>query len=92
LLLALAYHKQGKADEAKRTLAGARFVLEQETPLRQAGLLLGGGLGGPLPAATSAAVHRATAPRWDWAAALEVRLLRAEAERLIDPPAPKPDR
>jgi WD40 repeat protein/tetratricopeptide (TPR) repeat protein len=83
LLLALAYHKQGKAEEAMRALATARFILERETPLCQAGLLFGGAGGGPLTAVAAAAVPPAP-PRWDWPTALEVRLLRHEAAQAVE--------
>jgi tetratricopeptide (TPR) repeat protein len=85
LLLALAYRKQGKAEEARRALATARFVLERETPLRRAGLLLGSASGGSLHALASAAVP--PPPGWDWPTALEVRLLQREAQLLADDPA-----
>jgi tetratricopeptide (TPR) repeat protein len=80
LLLALAYQKQGQAEEAKHALATARFLLEREAPLRQAGLLFGGAGGGPLLAVATAAVPPAPS-RWDWPTTLEVRLLRHEAEQ-----------
>jgi len=89
LLLALAYHHQGKSEEAKRALATARFVLERETSLRQAGLLFGGARGGPLTALAPVAV-KPSPPRWDWPTTLEVRLLRREAESLIDPSSQQP--
>jgi tetratricopeptide (TPR) repeat protein len=81
LLLALAYHKQGKTEEAKRALEAARFVLERETTLRQAGLLFGGA-GGLLPALATTAV-KPSPPRWAWATLLELRLLRQEAEEAL---------
>jgi tetratricopeptide (TPR) repeat protein len=90
LVLALAYHQQGKAEAAKRALATARFVLERETPLRQAGLLFGGASGGPLTAVATAAVP-SSPPRWDWPTQLEVRLFRREAEALIEAPPAKRD-
>jgi WD40 repeat protein/tetratricopeptide (TPR) repeat protein len=82
LLLALAYHKQGKTEEAKRALETARFVLERETPLRQAGLLFGSAGGGPPTAVATAAVPPGPS-RWDWPTALEVRVLRREAEAAL---------
>jgi WD40 repeat protein/tetratricopeptide (TPR) repeat protein len=82
LLLAVAYHKQGKAEAAKRALATARFVLEGETPLGQALLVFSGGASGPLTAAAAATVPLSP-PRWDWQTRLEIRLLRREAEALL---------
>jgi tetratricopeptide (TPR) repeat protein len=76
LLLALAYHQQGQAEAAKRALTTARFVLERETALRQAGLLFGGATGGPLTAAATVAV-KPSPPRWDWPTQLgSVRTMR----------------
>jgi tetratricopeptide (TPR) repeat protein len=90
LLLAVAQHKQGKTAEARRTLDQARLVLDQSS-LRQAVGLVGGAAAGPVHAAATAATV-GKEPRWDWQTALEVRVLRREAETLIDPPAPQPGR
>jgi WD40 repeat protein/tetratricopeptide (TPR) repeat protein len=81
LLLAIALHKQGKPEDARRALERARFLLDA-APVRQAVGLFGSGTAGPLPAVTMAFPP----PRWDWQTQLEIRLFRQEAERLIDPP------
>jgi WD40 repeat protein/tetratricopeptide (TPR) repeat protein len=87
LLLAIALHKQGKPDAARRALERARFGLDETTVLG-ALRLFGGGAGGPLPAASVA--PGPMSPRWDWPTRLEVRLLRHEAEALIEPPPAGP--
>jgi Flp pilus assembly protein TadD len=82
LLLAIALHKQGKSEDARRALDQARFVQEREATVRQALTLWGAGAGGPLTAA-SVATLPAAVPRWDWPTQLEVRLLRQEAEAAL---------
>jgi Flp pilus assembly protein TadD len=84
LLLALALHKQGKPDEARRALDRARFVLDREASVRQAVALLGDTATGPWQAAaTVAAAAQKEEPRRDWLTHLEIRLLRREAEALL---------
>jgi hypothetical protein len=90
LLLAIVLHKQGKSEDARRSLDHARFLLEREAPVRQALTLFGGGSSGPLTVATAAALAPSP-PRWDWPTTLEVRLLRGEAEALIEAPPAKRD-
>jgi Flp pilus assembly protein TadD len=84
LLLAIALHKQGKTDEARRALDRARFVLDWEPSVRQAVGMLGDTATGPWQVAASLAVAtRKEEPRWDWTTRLEVRLLRREAEEAL---------
>jgi tetratricopeptide (TPR) repeat protein len=93
LLLAIAQYKQGQAAEARRTLDRVRFTLDREAPLRDAIGLVGGAAAGPWHAAARAgAGTRPEAPPWDLPTQLEVRLLRREAESLINLPAPQPNR
>jgi predicted Zn-dependent protease len=90
LLLAIALHKQGNTEDARRSLDRARFALEREAAVRQALRLFRAGAGGPLTAA--AAALPTPPPRWDWPTQLEVRLLRQEAENLIQGETPKSDK
>jgi WD40 repeat protein/predicted Zn-dependent protease len=86
LLLAIALQRQGEPEQARRAFERARFVLEQESSVRQALALLGGGAGGPLTGVVAVGGTRSSSPpRWDWAAQLEVRLFRREAEALLSP-------
>jgi hypothetical protein len=88
LLLAIVLHRQGETSEARLVLERARFILEQTT-LRRAVACFGAGTNGPLMTAATA-MSPASPPRWDWPTTLEVRLLRREAETLIEPAPPKP--
>jgi hypothetical protein len=93
LLLAIAQHRQGQRAEARRTLERARFVLDGEQTLRGVVGLAGNAATGPWQAAATAVTAAGQeSPRWDWTTQLEVRVLRREAETLIEPAAPKPDR
>jgi Flp pilus assembly protein TadD len=83
LLLALALHKQGKTDEARRALERARFVLEREAPVRQAAGLWGAVPACPWQAAAALASSRPEPPRRDWITRLELRLLRQEVEAAL---------
>ena len=87
MLLAVAWHKQGQSDKARRALDQAVFVLEREASMRQALALFGSGarpFGCP-PLATIVVAGSAPAvlPRWDWPTELEIRLFRREAETLL---------
>jgi tetratricopeptide (TPR) repeat protein len=89
LLVALALHRQGKAEEARRALERARFALGDAT-VAQTLHLFGGGTGGPLAAVAAGGALQRPAPRWDWQTRLEVRLLRDEAGSLLGPKPEKP--
>jgi tetratricopeptide (TPR) repeat protein len=85
LLLALAYHRLGQAEEARRWLAQATTWFDRQQRPLQATAVAGAGAAGPwaqLPAIAIAPPDpRARALRWEtW---LELTLLRREAEETV---------
>jgi tetratricopeptide (TPR) repeat protein len=90
LLLALAYQRLGRAEEARRWLNQARAWFERgQAPVR-ASSLAAAGASGPLPLLPSLGGEvpdpRARALGWEtW---LELQLLRREVEALLKAPQP----
>jgi tetratricopeptide (TPR) repeat protein len=85
LLIALAYHKLGRADDARLWLARARAWMDRPRALNRLGHALSAVPGAPL-AALPGLAREAPDPRellFGWQAWLDVQVLRREAEALL---------
>jgi Flp pilus assembly protein TadD len=90
LLLALAYHRLGQAEAARRWLARATDWFDRRRQPLQTAALAGAGAAGPwaqLPA-LAAPPPDPRARTLGWEAWLELTLLRQEAEALVKAPKP----
>jgi predicted Zn-dependent protease len=90
LLLALAYHRLGQAEEARRWLAQATAWFDRQQRPLQAAAVAGAGAAGPWAqlSAVAAGPPDPRARALGWEAWLELTLLRREAEETIGRPAP----